>query len=158
MKVEHITALTNNSVVRDTTDILPETRLLLADMKVSYTTANVEFPKSKLAPDWKIRITATETEAAFDIMKGDFPCLVNFCCFGKNRDGILEAMDSFLDEFPLFKLMGGAPKIRRPKEKFFLITVPTFPTVLSRTELMTAGEVELYIYNELYIGWKEQQN
>lgn len=144
MKAEHITVL-GSSVVRDSLDINLKTLDVLKEFQFSSGVKELDFPFT----DFKVKITATDEGALFDIKKGTEIAYTNACCFNaENRETILDLVRTLTLQHPLMK----QHIIREPKRDQFLYTVPVNPFCLSPDEAMTAGEVEFYIYYSLYLA------
>jgi len=146
MKVQHLT-LGGNSVTRDTAEIAPVTRQYFRAAKVAYTSTKIELP----AVPATVKITATEQGAAFDLLYQGAPIVVNFCCFSAHqKEEIISLVWRVSDGLPY-----GAPKT--PAADIFLYSVVLLP--FAPPEWMAiAGEIELYLFEELFSAWKEKQN
>lgn len=157
MKVQHITLITNNSATRDTKDILPVTRNLLANLKIGFPLKSVviPFPETPDTKNWHVRVSVINGGAAFDIMKGPDKsniAITNYACFHKSAKAeVLEGISH------LAKMMPFPIEVPKPNRNQFLVSMPINPFILSPKEMSIAGEVELYIWNELYVAWLELQ-
>lgn len=148
MKVEHIT-LGGNSVIRDTAEILDTTRRVF-DV-IGYKSQVLHLPKLP----FQIKITATEEGAAFDIQKNGDPAVTNLCCFDeKNSSGILQSVQSIAD---MYKKIGINFKLIDPVTSQWLYSAIVNPFGLNPTEMTIAGEVELYIFEQLYLGYNDRR-
>lgn len=149
MKVEHIT-LGGNSLIRDTADITPETVKYFRAAKLSYNSGGLYFPEVQTS----VKITATDEGAAFDMLYKGAPIVTNFCCFSAGqKPGIIELVSGLADSYPLYRGMKPKP----PAMDVFLYSIVLLP--FAPPEWMSvAGEIELYIFDQLYSAWVEKQN
>ena len=145
MKVEHIT-LGGTSVIRDTNDILPTTRRALDSIRLSYESKVVIIP----ALPFGLRITATQEGAAFDIVKGDDIAVTNFCCFDNVQTTAL--LDNVHTLASMFQKAGWQVRVHEPVTSQWLYSAIINPLALSPTDMSLAGEVELYIFEQLYLA------
>ena len=149
MKVEHIT-LGGNSVIRNTADILQSTKRVLDSIQLSYESRFVIIPKLP----FKLKITATDEGAAFDIMKGDDLAITNFCCFeSKFSNSVLANIEKLAE---MYSKMGWHMKVIEPVTPCWIYSAIINPTILDKESMMIAGEVELYIFEQLYIAYENQ--
>lgn len=147
MKIEHLT-LCGNRVIRDSDDIYLSTRKTLKDFRIAYDSVVLNIPETEL----KVKITATHQGALFDVMKGENLAFLNACCFTKEmRKIILSQVKKIALKIPFLPDIVPDPQLDK-----FLYTVPIMPFALSTEEMMIAGEVEMYIYHQLYLEWKKQ--
>lgn len=137
MKIQHLT-LGGNSMIRDTADILPETRKDLKILSLDYESQTVSIPKFP----FRVKITAAEQGATFDLNRGEDLITTNICCFGGHDEMLMDMVGDLAEKFRM--------KPVQPSESLWLYTILINPFGLDSDLLMTAGEVELYIYNELY--------
>jgi len=149
MKVEHLT-IGGNAIIRDTNDILPTTKAALDSISLSYDSKFLILPSLP----FKIKISAAENGAVFDLMKGDQIATTNLCCFGENdSDYILSLVSMIADEFNKAKT-GWKIIVKEPVTPQWLYTILINPFILSHTDIMLAGEVELYIFERLFSVYK----
>jgi hypothetical protein len=145
MKIEHIT-LGGNSVIRNTADILPTTRRRFDVIRISYESKVVSIPVLPL----KLKITATEEGAAFDVMKGEDLAITNFCCFEeKYSDIVLNNIYSIAD---MYNKRGFKMKVIEPVTPQWLYSAVINPFALPPDQMSIAGEVELYIFEQLFLA------
>ena len=150
MQVEHIT-LGGNSVIRDTTDILPTTHRKLDAIRLNYESRMITIS----ALPFKLKITAIEEGAAFDVMKGEDLAVTNFCCFEeKYRDAVLSNIESLAD---MYNKIGIKMKVIEPVTPQWLYSAVINPFALSPDLMMIAGEVELYIFEQLYFAYNDRK-
>ncbi len=143
MKVEHLT-LGGNSLVRDTADILKTTRDALKILSFDYRSQTVVIPNLP----FRVKITATDEGAMFDIMSNVQIAITNVCCFDvAHSKMLLDLIDDMADK--MFKF-GHFTEVVIPSEKKWLYSIIVNPLALPAWAIPIAGEVELYIYNELY--------
>lgn len=141
MKVEHITALTNNSMMRDTDSIQLPTRHHFAGA----------LPKGKnpvLIPGTtlSVMVTVQWPSAIFTLFKGDVPLLSNICSYSaESRETALDIARDAMKKSPLASVM---KSLKVPEVDTFIITVPILPMATPQ-EMVLAGEIELYIYNAI---------
>jgi len=148
VKVEHIT-LGGNSLIRDTASIAPETAAYFRRVKIAYSSVLISLPEA----DADVKITATDDGAAFDILYRGAPVVTNFCSFSKEqKPGIMELVRELAGSYPL-----GSTKPKSPAMDILLYSVTLLP--FAPPEWMSvAGEIELYIFDQLYSAWVEKQN
>ena len=150
MQVEHIT-LGGNSVIRYTTDILPTTHRKLDAIRLNYESRMITIS----ALPFKLKITAIEEGAAFDVMKGEDLAVTNFCCFEeKYRDAVLSNIQSLAD---MYNKIGIKMKVIEPVTPQWLYSAVINPFALSPDLMMIAGEVELYIFEQLYFAYNDRK-
>ena len=142
MKVEHITAVTNHSVIRDTDPILLPTRHHFAGALPQGKTP-VLIPGTSLS----VMVTVAWPAAVFTLFKGEMPLLTNVCSF--NSEGRKTALELAMDTLKHYPMTANAKQIPEPSIDTFLITIPIIPLATPQ-ELMTAGEIELYLYWAIY--------
>lgn len=146
MKIEHIT-LGGNSVTRDTAEIEPVTRQYFRAAHIAYTSTMLDLPDVPA----KVKITATDQGAAFDLLYQGAPIVTNLCCFSaEQKEEILALLHNMAKGLPF-----GAP--RAPQADVFLYSVILLPFA-PPDWLHTAGEIELYLFEQLFSAWKEKQN
>ena len=146
MKVQHLT-LGGNSVTRDTAEIAPVTRQYFRAAKVAYTSTQIHLPDVPTT----VKITATEEGAAFDLYYQGAPITTNLCCFSAaQKPEILSLLRNLAKGLPY-----GAPKT--PAADVFLYSVILLPFA-PPAWLATAGEIELYLFEQLFSAWTEKQN
>ena len=141
MKIEHLT-LGGNSTLRDSSTILMETVNLLKDFQIRKGVKTLLFPKT----EFHVKVTATEEGAIFDVMKGNDIGVMNVCCFGENKDLLVDIVRSMSNNTL------GTRIIREPDSDLFIYSVLINPFIMSKEDLMIAGEVEFYIYYSLYLA------
>lgn len=142
MKVEHITALTHDSVVRDMADILLPTRHHFAGA-LPQGKNPVLIPGTTLS----ILLTVDWPTAIFTLFKGETPLLTNICSFAPaSRETAMQLAHGMMQQSPFF---AGMKALKSPKLDTFIITVPVLPLATPQ-EMMLAGEIELYIYYAIY--------
>ena len=149
MKVEHIT-LGGNSQIRDTAGIAPETIGYFRRVKAVYSSASINLPEANAS----VKITATDEGAAFDMLYNGAPVVTNLCCFSAGqKPGIMELVSGLAGSYPLYKGMN--PKA--PAMDVFLYSIVLLPFAPPEW-VSIAGEIELYIFDQLYSAWIEKQN
>jgi hypothetical protein len=149
MKIEHLT-LGGNAVIRDTDSILQSTRQKIDVIRLSYESKTVVIPSLPFS----LRITATEEGAAFDINKGDALAVTNLCCFEERyTEVVLANIRSLAD---MYKKAGLNLKVLEPVTPQWLYSAVINPFALTPADMMIAGEVELYIYEQLYFAYKNE--
>jgi len=142
MQVEHLT-LGGNTAIRDTDGIAEETIAFLKDFQIKEGIKTIPFPTTSFS----VKMTATETGAMFDFMRGADIAYMNVCCFEeKYTNELLESINGLK---PIISLLG---KPRLPVLSQWIYTVPIAPFLLSMQDQMIAGEVELYIYYSLLLA------
>lgn len=142
MKVEHITAVTNHVAIRDTDSILLPTRH-------HFTGALPQGKNPVLIPgtSLSVMVTVAWPAAVFTLFKGEIPLLTNVCSFNsEGRRTALELAIATLNQYPI---SGKAKPLPEPSIDTFLITIPIVPLATPQ-EMMTAGEIELYLYWAIY--------
>lgn len=137
MKIQHIT-LGGNSMIRNTADILPETRKVLKILSLDYESQTVSIPKFP----FRVKITVAVQGAIFDLIRGEDLVTTNICCFGGHDEMLMGMVGDLAEKFRIDPA--------QPSESLWLYTILINPFALDPGLLMVAGEVELYIYNELY--------
>lgn len=141
MQVQHLTTISHNRVFRNTEDILTTTQKHFEFLGIKEGTIVKPIPQTPLL----CRVTAGDGVAAFDLMLGtDIILFVNFCCF---REEHLEYCMKSVDE--LASKMPVKSETLTPEIGQFIYTVPVMPFA-SKEILQMCGEIELYIYYELY--------
>lgn len=147
MIVEHITAISNNSTLRDTKSILPSTEFFFRAFGIKTGTFVKQIKDTPLT----CRITAVPGAAAFDLIEGETTLFVNFCCFKKEmKEDCLTSIKELCSKIPL----GSMISVIEPKQDLFIYTIPIHPFSTPNV-LEICGEIELYIFYELY---KAQKN
>jgi len=150
MKVEHITAITNHSVIRDTDPILLPTRHHFIGA-LPQGGNPVMIPGTSLS----VMVSVAWPGAVFTIFKGEVPLLSNICSFNsEGRDMALRLAIETMQQYPL---TANAKQIPEPSIDTFLITIPIIPLATPQ-EMMTAGEIELYLYWAIYERHRNQPN
>src|SRR3990172_3599049 len=97
MKVEHLT-LGGNSVIRDTSVILPLTIDLLKDFQVYKTVRTIPFPRT----DFKVKISSSEEGCIFDIMKNGRLGVTNICCFRSfQKSELINMLKNLIKHMPV---------------------------------------------------------
>lgn len=142
MKVEHITAVTNHVEIRDTDSITLPT-------KHHFTGALPQGKNPVLIPGTalSVMVTVAWPAAVFTLFKGEMPLLTNVCSFNlKGRKTALELAKATMKNYPLTATSKPIPE---PSVDMFLITIPIIPLATPQ-EMMTAGEIELYLYWAIY--------
>lgn len=148
MKVEHLT-LGGTSVMRDTLDINLHTMSIFKELRISYDSKLVKIAELP----FYIKITATDEGAAFDIQKDGQIAISNYCCFNAEKsETVIYYVNHLVERSPLSLF-----KVQMPKNDKWIYSVPIIPFTLSFSEMQIAGEVELYIYYQLYLAWKMWQ-
>lgn len=148
MKVEHLSALSNDSTMRDTNGILPVTQAHFKKFGV----ANTKFVSKIEGTTLTCRVTSADGIAIFDLMEGETLLFVNVCCFSEEKMPMaLEFVQSLASTNPILPKTG---EMREPKIGTFIYTIPIMPFSSPNT-LQLCGEIELYIYYELYKKHKE---
>jgi len=129
-------------VIRDTKDILPETVEFFKMFQRGSITAPI------IHTSFNCKITVDKGMAVFDILKGKDLFCTNFCCFSKN-----DKQPVMLYIKGLIKSIYKKPKIiREPQEDMFIYTFIVNPLCINPNEMMTAGEIELYVYDAIRRG------
>lgn len=139
MKVEHIT-FGNTSAIRNTKDIYPKTREFFKPLQVGNVIHKID------NTPFTCKITVDEGISLFDLyINNDLIC-TNICCFAKEdkEPALLYAKNitSIIDKNRI---------LTTPKEDCFIITILINP-IAAGLDLMTAGEIELYIYDAIHQG------
>lgn len=140
MKIQHLTTISHNRVFRDTNDILPGTQKFFKFLGIKKGKLVKPIPETPLT----CRVTAGDGVAAFDLMLGDILLFVNICCF---KDADIESCMQNVDE--LAKKMPVKSETITPEIGQFIYTIPVMPFA-APSVLQLCGEIELYIYYELY--------
>lgn len=144
MKVQHLTTLSHNRDIRDTDIILPETREHFKFLEIKEGKILKDIPDTPL----KIRATVTgDGVAAFDLIYGDTLLFVNICCFrGENKEPTMKYVDELARKMPV------SSDTITPTEDLFIYTIAVMPLAPPNV-IMLCGEIELYIFNALYMGF-----
>jgi hypothetical protein len=151
MKVEHLTFNSGNAVVRDTSEISLVVRQKLSAIQLSYESRMLTVPA--LLP-LKLKISATDEGAAFDIMKGNHLAIFNLCCFEESQSVmVLEVLRRVTDDVSKYGYPG---KVIEPVTPQWLYSVIIDPTNMTPIDWETAGEVELYIYDQLFTAYNNR--
>lgn len=145
MKVEHISSITHYRVMRDTTTILKETEKHFAFLGIKEGKKVAKIPKTPLT----CRVTAADGVAIFDLMIDEQILFVNVCCFSDEKKE--EAM-KYVDALASKQLLKS--ETLNPSISEFIYSVAVMPFA-SADILQLCGEIELYIYYELYKTWKK---
>lgn len=135
MKVEHIT-LGGNAVIRDTDNISDA-----VIHRLGFISGQNQKIWIKDLP-FGIKITVGEEGCLFNIEKNDQPAIMNICCFDSKYKG---KMMSHLHQVNFFDFT-----IIDPVTPNWLYSVMINPFLLTNEELELAGEVELYIYHQIF--------
>lgn len=140
MKIEHITAVTHHSVVRDTENILLPTRHHFGG-------ALPEGKNPVLIPGTtlSVMLTVDWPSAVFTLFKGDVPLFLNVCCF--EQEGRITALDTAKSAAKQMPIPTTNPPT--PALDTFIITFPVLPFATPE-EMQMCGEIELYLYNAIY--------
>lgn len=137
-----------SSKIRNTSEILDTTRRVFDILSWEYKNQVIHLPKLP----FQIKVTAADEGAIFDIQKGGNPVVVNVCCFAEaNKRQMFAYVDSLSG---MYKKIFGKIDILEPVTPNWIYSVIINPAGLSPTDMATAGEVELYIYEQLYFAWK----
>lgn len=150
MKVEHITLL-GLSVDRDTQDIALTTLRALEAFRLDVPFSGIiPFPETDLIPDHSLQVMVTLTEegAMFNIEKSGRTALANVCQFSPDY-----LVFDYVKQMAR-KTMLGPLTARKPYLDLWLYTIPQNPFILTPEETTLAGEVEFYIWYQLYLSWK----
>jgi len=144
MIVEHIT-LPGNTSFRDTQCITDEVRHILSPLQLKCVSKKIVIPELPFV----VNLTAVEEGAIFDLLLDDQPVTVNVCCFKEEYSKeMFELLESLSDS-----LYDGIISPRLPTSDTWMyssiVSITTSPEFLR-----IAGEVELYIYEQLYIAQK----
>lgn len=151
MQVEHITLL-GNAVIRDTEQISNLTRRKLDIIRLNYESKILTIP----ALPFKLRITATDAGAAFDIIKGDEIAVTNFCCFELKYSN--EVLSNIYSLSEMYKKLGFKADVIEPVTPQWLYSAVINPLILNSDTMKIAGEVELYIFEHLYLAYNDKKN
>jgi hypothetical protein len=147
LKIEHIT-LGGNSVMRDTADILETTKRVFEIVSMDYKSQLLHIPKLP----FQIKITATKEGAAFDIQKNGNPVVTNLCCFEEKYSALVLAQVFSLAD--MFKKVGIVYSVVEPVTPKWLYSTVVNPLVLTPDNMMIAGEIELYVFEQLYLAYR----
>ncbi|MFN3802466.1 hypothetical protein [Belliella pelovolcani] len=148
MKVEHIT-LGGNAVIRDTADIFDTTKRFFSTIDMAYESKLYTIPKLP----FKIKVSAAPEGALFDIQIGGNPSIVNVCCFA---DISSKEMIKYVDQMcSMFRMFIPSLSVTEPVTPQWLYSVIMDPKISPEVAKL-AGEVELYIYERLYVAWKKK--
>ncbi len=142
MQVEHISALTHNVVLRETNTIADETRAFFAPIVASALAGNIEhIPETP----FRLKVSKEGDVALFDVMKGNDIISVNVCCLSK--EGVEAALNTVRDLQVKIPFFGRATK--KPGSAEFIFSFP-LPLAGTPEDYILAGEIELYIYFEIF--------
>lgn len=145
MKVQHLTTISNNRTIRDTNDILPTTQEFFKLLGIKEGKLLKKIPNMPLT----CRVTASDGIALFDLMLDEQLLFVNVCCFEEEKkEDCMRYVDEMASKMP-FK-----SETITPTEPCFIYTIPVMPFAPPNI-LQLCGEIELYIYYELYKAWKK---
>ena len=150
MKVEHIT-FGGDTVVRDTSGILPFTEAHFFAIQAQAKNGRFELyiPKTPFT----CKATIESGIVVFDLKTEDGFMATNICCLSPEKT-TREAAMLYADQ-----LAGNIDKTRiltRPKEGLFMISFMISPPAIHHlTTAMLAGEIELYIYYDIWNGTKK---
>lgn len=146
MKVDHIT-VGGSQLIRDTSDISLKVRQLLDVFQFGYESRTVTH---KDLP-FSVKITATNEGCVFDIVVNGGPAIMNLCSFSKkHRKGIIDLAKDFNSQ------LGLNFETQRPRLNTFIYSFIVNPFIPSDVS-MIAGEVELYIYDQIHKAWKNNK-
>lgn len=150
MKVQHLTA-GGSAVIRDTADIELTTLRRLEAFRLPVPFAGtVEVEEIK---GLTFKVTLMEEGAMFDVQKAGQPAFMNACSFAEGQtEEILGLVRGLARQLPF-----GPDVIRKPDLPNFLYTVPVAFFLLTPQEMQLAGEIEFYIYYNLYLSWKKSR-
>jgi len=156
MKTEHITYL-GNSEIRDTNDI---TNLTIQHFKkfqvIDKAMHDIEYSNLKCL------INKEDGVAFFAIFnKKNTPVTLTFCCFNtSNKEKVIQFAKNYI--FQLRSELSKNSKkaiivdIEDPTEDMFFITLP-YGLNCSFDDIITAGEIELYIYDAIRRGLESKK-
>lgn len=132
------------ATIRDTVMILPTTRRVFDIISWEYKSQVLHLPKLP----FQLKISTAPEGAIFDVQKNDQPAVTNICCFKKeNTATLLSYVEKMM---PYFSMLFPSAKIIEPVTPCWLYSIVVNPLALAPAEIITAGEVELYIYEQLY--------
>lgn len=151
MKIEHIT-LGGTAKIRHTNDIAPATKKFFAPTSWEYKSQTLTLP----GLTFSLKISAAEEGAIFDIQKDGMPAIMNVCCFGENSDLMLSHIHQVADVMKTI-LPGNKFNVLQPVTPHWLYSIVVNPIGLSGSEISTAGEIELYVYERLFEAWKNRK-
>ena len=144
-KVQHLT-YGGSSEDRRVDSIDKRTIEFFKYLEINNSITSINLKKTKL----DIHIKTNEYGAEFDITKNGIIAIKNFCCFkSEQSEDMIIALQNYLYDSPIYK---GYSNLQKPKLDHWLYSVMVNPLGLSFREIMTAGEIELYIYYALYRG------
>lgn len=139
MKVEHIT-YKGNSVIRDTNDVLPSTVKHFKAFQEGSVTEKIE------RTNFTCKVTVADNIALFDLIQDGIPFCTSFCCFNsEDKEAVMLYLKDLLTGIEKKPVLPIHPKLDK-----FIYTVIIRP--INSTDAMTAGEIELYIYDAIYRG------
>lgn len=148
MKIEHIT-LGGNAVIRDTVDILDTTKRFFSTIDMAYESKLYTIPKLP----FKIKVSAAPEGAIFDIQIAGNPSIVNVCCFAESSSKeMIQHVDHIANMFRMFMPSISVTEPVTPQWLYSVIMDPRLSPDIAKL----AGEVELYIYERLYVAWKKK--
>lgn len=143
MRIEHIT-FGGDSVIRNTDDIYPLTREHFKSLRAGSVTEKID------KTPFTCEITVENNIAIFDLKNDDKLICTNFCCFAKeDKEAVLLYAKSLASKINPTGLL------TKPKEDHFIITVIVDPFA-SPSDFLLAGEIELYIYDAIWIGLQQR--
>lgn len=144
MKIEHI-SFGGTAVVLNTDSILPKTRDFFKPLQAGNITHKIDHTP------FTCKITVENSIAIFDLYVGNNLLCTNFCCFAKeDKEPVL------LYAKEITKKINPTAILTVPKEDHFFVTVLINPLAVSPFDLPLAGEIELYIYDAIYLGIKKR--
>ncbi len=145
MKVEHIT-FKGNSTIRNTDDVWPKTKEFFKPFQKGNITQKID------NTPFTCKVTVDRNIAIFDLYVDKDILCTNICCFSKEdtEPALLYAKEitSQIDRNHL---------LITPKEDCFIISIIINP-LIALSDLALAGEIELYIYDAIYEGLKDNLN
>lgn len=146
MNIEHLT-LGGTSVIRDTGKITEVNRTFFNPIRLGYENKNLILS----GLPFNIDITATKEGATFGLKTHDKPMVINVCCFDKEYSNVMLEMVKYING----KLLFNAFEIVKPAVSQWLYSALLNP-LAGKEDLMIAGEVELYIYDQLCKAKKDK--
>jgi hypothetical protein len=148
MKIEHIT-LGGNAAIRDSADILDTTKRFFSIIDIAYESKLYTIPKLP----FKIKVSAAPEGAIFDIQVDGKPSIVNVCCFSdKSSSEMIQHVDGMAGMFRLFMPTISVVEPVTPQWIYSIIMDPKISPKIATL----AGEVELYIYERLFVAWRKK--
>ena len=144
MRVEHLTSFSNDIALRDTSIIEPATYQLLRPCIVKG--RNVAIPRTSF--ELKTTFVPEVQAAAFDMIHQGQIFVTNYCCFGpRGRAEALGQVAELLKVTQVLRAANGEPV--EPKTDQFLYSIVLPAAITAPMLLMTAGEIEFYIYDTI---------